>query len=118
MNVAKEMDYFNGEDQQAIMRGNLTAIFGECEALCAYGTKQFKQYSAYVNYMLDPEPEKESEKQNFQRICKMHMNWAQDCLRNSFSIPISENQSSTALIAFCNHFFFLHSIKVFIYYCR
>ena len=49
MNVPKEMDYFNGEDQLAIMRGYLTNIFGECEALYAYDTKQFKQYSAYVN---------------------------------------------------------------------
>ena len=43
MNVTKEMDYFNGEDQLAIMRGYLTAIFGECEALYAYDTKQFKK---------------------------------------------------------------------------
>lgn len=35
MNVPKEMDYFNGEDQLSIMRGYLTAIFGECEALYA-----------------------------------------------------------------------------------
>ena len=36
MNVPKEMDYFNGEDQLAIMRGYLTSIFGECESLYAY----------------------------------------------------------------------------------
>ena len=65
MNVPKEMDYFNGEDQLAIMRGYLNAIFGECEALYAYDTKQFKQYSAYVNNMFDPEHKAESEKTQF-----------------------------------------------------
>lgn len=65
MNVPKEMDYFNGEDQLAIMRGYLTAIFGECEALYAYDTKQFRQYSAYVNNMFDPEHKKEMEKTQF-----------------------------------------------------
>lgn len=62
MNVPKEMDYFNGEDQLAIMRGYLTAIFGECEALYAYDTKQFRHYSAYVNNMFDAEHKEESEK--------------------------------------------------------
>ena len=62
MNVPKEMDYFNGEDQLAIMRGYLTAIFGECESLYAYDTKQFKHYSAYVNNMFDEEHKEESEK--------------------------------------------------------
>lgn len=33
MNVSEEMSYFNGEDQLAIMRGYLSNIFGECEAL-------------------------------------------------------------------------------------
>ena len=65
MNVPKEMDYFNGEDQLAIMRGYLSAIFGECEALYAYDTKQFKQYSAYVNNMFDAEHKEESEKTQF-----------------------------------------------------
>lgn len=62
MNVPKEMDYFNGEDQLAIMGGYLSAIFGECESLYAYDTKQFKQYSAYVNNMFDHEYKIESEK--------------------------------------------------------
>lgn len=62
MNVPKEMDYFNGEDQLKIMRGYLTNIFGECESLYAYDTKQFKQYSPYVNNMFDPELKIESEK--------------------------------------------------------
>ena len=62
MNVPKEMDYFNGEDQLAIMRGYLAAIFGECEALYAYDTKQFRHYSAYVNNMFDPDHKEESEK--------------------------------------------------------
>ena len=65
MNVPKEMDYFNGEDQLAIMRGYLSAIFGECEALYAYDTKQFKQYSAYVNNMFDAEHNEETEKTQF-----------------------------------------------------
>ena len=70
MNVPKEMDYFNGEDQLAIMRGYLTAIFGECEALYAYDTKQFKQYSAYVNNMFDAEHKIESEKTQFPKDLK------------------------------------------------
>lgn len=70
MNVPKEMDYFNGEDQLAIMRGYLTAIFGECEALYAYDTKQFKQYSAYVNNMFDPDHKNESEKTQFPKDLK------------------------------------------------
>ncbi len=65
MNVPNEMDYFNGEDQLAIMRGYLSAIFGECEALYAYDTKQFKQYSAYVNNMFDAVHKEESEKIQF-----------------------------------------------------
>ena len=69
MNVPKEMDYFNGEDQLAIMRGYLTAIFGECEALYAYDTKQFTQYSAYVNNMFDPEHKEEMKKTQFPKDC-------------------------------------------------
>ena len=65
MNVPKEMDYFNGEDQLAIMRGYLSAIFGECEALYAYDTKQFRHYSAYVNNMFDPEHKEEMERTKF-----------------------------------------------------
>ncbi|MEE1337047.1 hypothetical protein [Methanobrevibacter sp.] len=65
MNVPKEMDYFNGEDQLAIMRGYLTNIFGECESLYAYDTKQFRHYSAYVNNMFDAEHKEESEKTQF-----------------------------------------------------
>ena len=71
MNVPKEMDYFNGEDQLAIMRGYLTAIFGECEALYAYDTKQFKYYSAYVNNMFDEEHKGESKKTQFPKDLKM-----------------------------------------------
>ncbi len=70
MNVPKEMDYFNGEDQLAIMRGYLTAIFGKCESLYAYDTKQFKQYSAYVNNMFDPDLKEESEKTQFPKDLK------------------------------------------------
>ena len=70
MNVPKEMDYFNGEDQLAIMRGYLTNIFGECEALYAYDTKQFRQYSAYVNNMFDPELKEQSNKTQFPKDCK------------------------------------------------
>ncbi len=70
MNVPKEMDYFNGEDQLAIMRGYLTAIFGECEALYAYDTKQFRQYSAYLNNMFDPEHKEESKKTQFPKDCR------------------------------------------------
>ena len=55
MNVPKEMAEFNGEGQLAIMRGYLTNIFGECESLYVYDTKQFKQYSAYVNNIFDAE---------------------------------------------------------------
>ena len=71
MNVPKEMDYFNGEDQLAIMRGYLTAIFGECEALYAYDTKQFKYYSAYVNNMFDEDHKEESKKTQFPKDLKM-----------------------------------------------
>lgn len=73
MNVPKEMDYFNGEDQLAIMRGYLTNIFGECEALYAYDTKQFKHYSAYVNNMLMPNTRRKAKKHSFQRIWKRPM---------------------------------------------
>ena len=45
MNVPEEMSRFNGEYQLAIMGGYLTNIFGECESLYAYDTRQFKQYS-------------------------------------------------------------------------
>ena len=65
MNVPKEMDYFNGEDQLEIMRGYLTNIFGECESLYAYDTKQFKYYSAYANNMFDPEHKEKNEKTQF-----------------------------------------------------
>ncbi len=71
MNVPKEMDYFNGEDQLAIMRGYLTNIFGECEALYAYDTKQFKQYSPYLNNMFDPDLKEQSKQNQFPKDCKM-----------------------------------------------
>ena len=69
MNVTKEMDYFNGEDQLAIMRGYLTAIFGECEALYAYDTKQFKKYGPYLNNMFDPELKEKSKEVQFPKDC-------------------------------------------------
>ena len=43
MNVTEKLSNLNGEDQLAIMRGYLTNIFGECEALYVYDTKQFKK---------------------------------------------------------------------------
>ena len=70
MNVTEEMSYFNGEDQLAIMRGYLTNIFGECEALYVYDTKQFKQYSAYLNNMFDPELKDEINKTQFPKDLK------------------------------------------------
>lgn len=70
MNVPKEMAEFNGEDQLAIMRGYLTNIFGECESLYAYDTKQFKQYSAYVNNMFDEEHKKQQENKQFPKDCE------------------------------------------------
>ena len=70
MNVTEEMSYFNGEDQLAIMRGYLTNIFGECEALYVYDTKQFKQYSAYLNNMFDPELKDQSNKTQFPKDLK------------------------------------------------
>ena len=69
MNVPKEMDYFNGEDQLSIMRGYLTAIFGECEPLYAYDTKQFKKYDPYLNNMFDPEHKEQSKKIQFPKDC-------------------------------------------------
>ena len=69
MNVTKEMDYFNGEDQLAIMRGYLTAIFGECESLYAYDTKQFKKYDPYLNNMFDPELKEKSKEIQFPKDC-------------------------------------------------
>lgn len=47
------------------MRRYLTNIFGECESLYAYDTKQFRHYSAYVNNMFDVEHKEESEKTQF-----------------------------------------------------
>ena len=70
MNVTKEMSHFNGEDQLAIMRGYLTNIFGQCEALYAYDTKQFKHYSPYLNNMFDPELKKKSEEVQFPKDLK------------------------------------------------
>lgn len=70
MNVTKEMAEFNGEDQLAIMRGYLTNIFGECESLYVYDTKQFKQYSAYVNNMFDAEHKKQQEIEQFPKECE------------------------------------------------
>ena len=70
MNVTEEMSYFNGEDQLAIVRGYLTNIFGECEALYVYDTKQFKQYSAYLNNMFDPELKEQSNKTQFPKDLK------------------------------------------------
>lgn len=69
MNVTKEMDYFNGEDQLAIMRGYLTAIFGECEPLYVYDTKQFKKYDLYLNNMFDPELKEKSKEVQFPKDC-------------------------------------------------
>jgi len=71
MNVPKEMDYFNGEDQLAIMRGYLTNIFGKCEALYVYDTKQFKHYSAYANNMFNSKHKEESEKTQFPKDHKL-----------------------------------------------
>ena len=70
MNVTKEMDYFNGEDQLAIMRGYLTNIFGECESLYAYDTKQFKHYSAYANNMFDATHKENQDREEFPKYCK------------------------------------------------
>jgi len=70
MNVTKEMDYFNGEDQLAIMRGYLTNIFGECESLYAYDTKQFKHYSAYANNMFDATHKENQEREEFPKYCE------------------------------------------------
>lgn len=70
MNVTEEMSYFNGEDQLAIMRGYITNIFGECEALYVYDTKQFKHYSAYLNNMFDPELKDQSNKTQFPKDLK------------------------------------------------
>lgn len=64
------MAYFNGEDQLAIMREYLTNIFGECESLYAYDTKQFKNYSHYVNNMFDPEIKEANEKTQFPKNLK------------------------------------------------
>lgn len=65
MNVNEEMAYFNGEDQLKIMRGYLSNIFGECESLYAYDTKQFKDYTPYLNNMFDPEHKTQQEKSQF-----------------------------------------------------
>ncbi|MBO5150698.1 MAG: hypothetical protein J6B73_00825 [Methanobrevibacter sp.] len=70
MNVTEDMAYFNGEDQLAIMRGYLTNIFGECESLYVYDTKQFRHYDAYVNNMFDPDHKNEQEKIQFPKDCK------------------------------------------------
>ena len=70
MNVTEEMSYFNGEDQLAIMRGYLSNIFGECEALYAYDTKQFKHYSPYLNNMFDAKLKQKSEEIQFPKDLK------------------------------------------------
>ena len=70
MNVTEELSYFNGEDQLAIMRGYLTNIFGECEALYAYDTKQFRHYSPYLNNMFDPELKEKSREVQFPKDLK------------------------------------------------
>lgn len=70
MNVTEDMSFFNGEDQLSIMRGYLTNIFGECESLYVYDTKQFKQYSAYLNNMFDPELKEKSNKIQFPKDLK------------------------------------------------
>lgn len=62
MNVTKQLDYFNGEDQLKIMRGYLSNIFGDCEAFYAYDTKQFDNYDLYVNNMFDAEHKIKQEK--------------------------------------------------------
>lgn len=69
MNVTEELAEFNGEDQVAIMRGYLTNIFGECESLYAYDTKQFKKYDPYLNNMFDPELKEQSKKTRFPKDC-------------------------------------------------
>ena len=70
MNVTEEMSHFNGEDQLAIMRGYLTNIFGECESLYAYDTKQFKHYSPYLNNMFDPQLKEKSKEIRFPKDLK------------------------------------------------
>jgi len=70
MNVTEEQVKINGEDQLAIMRGYLTNIFGECESLYAYDTKQFRQYSPYLNNMFDPELKEESRQKQFPKDCR------------------------------------------------
>ncbi len=70
MNVTEELAEFNGEDQLAIMRGYLTNIFGECESLYAYDTKQFKKYAPYLNNMFDPELKEKSKEVQFPKDLK------------------------------------------------
>ena len=70
MNVPEEMSRFNGEYQLAIMGGYLTNIFGECESLYAYDTRQFKQYSPFLNNMFDPKHKEESNKIQFPKDLK------------------------------------------------
>lgn len=65
MNVTEDLAQLNGEDQLAIMRGYLTNIFGECESLYAYDTKQFRNYEPYLNNMFDSELKDESYKNRF-----------------------------------------------------
>lgn len=70
MNATKEMSSFNGEDQLENMRRGLSNIFGKCEALYAYDTKQFKDYSKYVNNMFDPEHKEKSYEVQFPKDLK------------------------------------------------
>lgn len=70
MNVPKEMDYFNGEDQLKIMRDYITNIIGPCEAFYAYDTCQFKNYDLYLNNMFDPEHKKERLEEQFPQECE------------------------------------------------
>ncbi|MBR0472713.1 MAG: flavodoxin family protein [Methanosphaera sp.] len=70
MNATEELSQFNGEDQLAIMRNYLSNIIGDCESLYAYDTKQFKDYTPYLNNMFDPEHKIEQEKTQFPMDCK------------------------------------------------
>lgn len=70
MNVTEDMASFNGEDQLSIMRGYLSNIFGECKSLYVYDTKQFNDYSLYLNNMFDAQHKIEQEEKQFPLDCK------------------------------------------------
>lgn len=77
MNVPKEGANLNGEDQLSIMRGYLSNIFGECESLYAYDTKQFRNYSPYLNNLFDPELKEKSYKNQFPKDLEKAFNLGQ-----------------------------------------